>query len=229
MRLLVSVRNASEAAAALAGGADIVDAKEPLSGPLGSVSPAALASIASAVGSNAPISAALGDIGRDDIAAAAAAATRVGAGFVKVGFAGMRGRLDTAADMLASTAVGSTAALVLVAYADYDAAGAPSPEEVIALAEQTNAGGVLIDTCDKRGPGLLGLMTGRSLRTFVTRARSAGRTVAVAGSLSIEDFDRLRDAGADIAGVRGAACDGGRDGIVTAARVRALRHALAFG
>ena len=29
MRLLVSVRNATEAAAALAGGADIVDAKEP--------------------------------------------------------------------------------------------------------------------------------------------------------------------------------------------------------
>jgi uncharacterized protein (UPF0264 family) len=228
MRLLVSVRNASEAAAALAGGADIVDAKEPLNGPLGKVSPAALASIASAVGGGAPISAALGDIGRDDIVSGAHAATSVGAAFVKVGFAGMRGRLDMAAEVLASAAGGSPAALVLVAYADYETAGAPSPEEVIALADRTNAGGVLIDTCNKRGPGVTGLMTAESLRTFVTRARAAGRTVAVAGSLSLEDLDRVRDADADIAGVRGAACDGGRGGVVSAVRVRALRRALSF-
>jgi len=38
MRLLVSVRDASEARAALAGGAGIIDAKEPLNGPLGAVS-----------------------------------------------------------------------------------------------------------------------------------------------------------------------------------------------
>lgn len=226
MRLLVSVRNASEAAAALAGGADIVDAKEPLNGPLGKVSPAALASIASAVGGGAPISAALGDIGRDDVVSSAHAAAGAGAVFVKVGFAGMRGRLDVAAEMLASTAAGSPAALVLVAYADYETAGAPSPEEVIALADRSNVSGVLIDTCDKRGPGLTGLMTADSLRTFVARARSAGRTVAIAGSLSVEDLDRVRDAGADIAGVRGAACDGGRSGVVSAARVRALRRAL---
>ena len=226
MRLLVSVRNASEAAAALAGGADIVDAKEPLNGPLGKVSPAALASIASAVGGGAPVSAALGDIGRDDIVSGAHAATGAGATFVKVGFAGMRGRLDVAADVLVSTAGSGPAALVLVAYADYETAGAPSPEEVIALADRTNAAGVLIDTCDKRGPGLTGLMTAESLRTFVTRARSAGRMVAVAGSLRIEDLERIRDAGADIAGVRGAACDGGRGGVVTTSRVRALRRAL---
>lgn len=228
MRLLVSVRNASEAAAAVAGGADIVDAKEPLNGPLGKVSPAALASIASAVGDGAPISAALGDIGRDDVVSGADAAASAGAAFVKVGFAGMRGRLDIAAEILASTALSSPAALVLVAYADYDAAGAPSPEEVIALADRTRAGGVLIDTCDKRGPGLTGLMTAESLRTFVTRAKSAGRTVAIAGSLSVEDLDRVRSTGADIAGVRGAACDGGRSGVVSAARVRALRRALSF-
>ena len=226
MRLLVSVRNASEAAAALAGGADIVDAKEPLNGPLGKVSPAALASIASAVGGGAPVSAALGDIGRDDIVSAAQAATGAGATFVKVGFAGMRGRLDAAADVLASTAASRPASLVLVAYADFETAGAPSPEEVIALADRTNAAGVLIDTCDKRGPGLTGLMTADSLRTFVIRARAACRMVAVAGSLRIEDLERIRDAGADIAGVRGAACDGGRVGVVTAARVRALRRAL---
>jgi uncharacterized protein (UPF0264 family) len=37
MRLLVSVANGDEAAAALAGGADIIDAKDPAAGPLGAV------------------------------------------------------------------------------------------------------------------------------------------------------------------------------------------------
>lgn len=226
MRLLVSVRNASEAAAALAGGADIVDAKEPFNGPLGQVSPAALAAIASAVGDGAPVSAALGDIGRDDIVSGAHAAADAGTAFVKVGFAGMGGRLTLAADLLASARVTSTGALVLVAYADYEKAGAPSPDDVLALADRARAAGVLLDTCDKRGPGLTTLMTSDSLRAFVTRARSAGHIVAVAGSLTVDDLDRVHDAGADIAGVRSAACDGGRSGIVTIARVQRLRRAL---
>lgn len=226
MRLLVSVRNASEAAAALAGGADIVDAKEPSNGPLGQVSPAALASIASAVAGAAPVSAALGELCGDDIVRGSHAATRAHAAFVKVGFAGMRGRLDAAADVLASMAVNSAAGLVLVAYADYEKIGAPSPDEVIALADRSSAAGVLIDTCDKCGPGLTTLMTSESLRAFVARARASGRMVAVAGSLTIDDLERVDDAGADIAGVRGAACENGRNGVVSENRVRALRRAL---
>ena len=38
MRLLVSVSSAAEASAALAGGADVIDAKDPLAGALGAVS-----------------------------------------------------------------------------------------------------------------------------------------------------------------------------------------------
>jgi (5-formylfuran-3-yl)methyl phosphate synthase len=226
MRLLVSVRNAAEAAAAVAGGADIVDAKEPSNGALGPVSAAALASIASAVAGAAPVSAALGEICRDDIAGGVNAATRAHAAFVKIGFAGMRGRLDAAADLLSAAVSTSAAGLVLVAYADYDKIGAPSPDEVIALAEHSGAAGVLLDTCDKCGPRLTRLMTSGSLRTFVARARAAGRTVAVAGSLAIEDLENVHDAGAEIAGVRGAACENGRNGVVSESRVRALRRAL---
>ena len=74
MRLLVSVRNAAEAAAALAGGADIVDAKEPLNGALGPVGHGMLASITATIGGSAPVSAALGEFARDDIAGGAKAA-----------------------------------------------------------------------------------------------------------------------------------------------------------
>ena len=46
MRLLVSVRSAEEVAAALAGGADIIDAKEPARGSLGAVTATVLSAIA---------------------------------------------------------------------------------------------------------------------------------------------------------------------------------------
>jgi uncharacterized protein (UPF0264 family) len=46
--------------------------------------------------------------------------------------------------------------------------------------------------------------------------------VAVAGKLTATDLPLVRDAGADIAGVRGAACAGGRSGVVSRALVRVL-------
>jgi uncharacterized protein (UPF0264 family) len=226
MQLLVSVRNASEAEAALAGGADIVDAKEPLNGPLGPVSPAVLGAIASVVGDRRPVSAALGDVARDNIADATWAAMHARATFVKIGLAGLRGHLNRAPDLLATAGVKRTDSLVLVAYADYDKAEAPPLDDVIALAKRVSAGGVLLDTYDKEGPGLTTLMTPNALRDFVTCARSAGRMIALAGRLSAADLTRIHVTGADIAGIRGAGCDGGRAGVVTAARVRALRLAL---
>ena len=45
MRLLVSVMDASEALAALEGGADLIDAKDPLAGALGPVTRAVLTDI----------------------------------------------------------------------------------------------------------------------------------------------------------------------------------------
>src|SRR5579871_6662348 len=90
MRLLVSARNAVEAAAALAGGADIVDAKEPSAGALGAVTIDALRGIISTVDAARPVSAAVGDA-----ADAAALARDVSAravervAFVKIGFAGI--------------------------------------------------------------------------------------------------------------------------------------------
>ena len=61
MRLLVSVRSAEEVSAALAGGADIIDAKEPARGSLGRVTPAVLSAIAACTPASVPLSVALGD------------------------------------------------------------------------------------------------------------------------------------------------------------------------
>src|SRR2546423_9622686 len=116
MRLLVSVRGPVEARAAVAGGADVVDAKDPARGALGPVRLDRLAAIRRAVGAARPVSAALGDA-RDDATAEATAATAAGLAFVKLGFGGVTS--DARAQRLARAARRGAAgepALVLVAY-----------------------------------------------------------------------------------------------------------------
>jgi uncharacterized protein (UPF0264 family) len=62
----------------------------------------------------------------------------------------------------------------------------------------------------------------------VAAAHATGLQVALAGALRAEDLPVVRATGADIAGVRSAACsDGRRSGPLDAARVRALRAACA--
>jgi uncharacterized protein (UPF0264 family) len=226
MRLLVSVRDATEAAAALAGGADIVDAKEPLNGALGPVAAEVLHAIAATVAGAAPVSVALGDAGTDDIGLGMQAAVTVGAAFVKVGFAGTQDGHRVSQEVSTLAHLVGSPALILVAYADHESADAPSPDTLIVLGQRLRARGILLDTCDKRGPSLTTLMSERSLRAFVTRAQSAGQLVALAGRLTVDDFDMVLRTGADIVGVRGAACDGGRAGVVSAARVHALRRQI---
>lgn len=222
MRLLVSVRNAVEAVAALAGGADIVDAKEPLNGPLGAVSAKTLNEIAAAVGRTAPVSAALGDAHDADVVARARAACQAGVTFVKVGFAGWRQRAGLSEHVLRLARSIEGPALVLVAYADFDVADAPTPAELLAIADHVKPAGILLDTYAKEGPGLTSLMPAPTLASFIERAKKPGRFVAVAGKLTLEDLEMVHDAGADIAGLRGAACEGGRAGVVTRDRVREL-------
>lgn len=116
--------------------------------------------------------------------------------------------------------------VVIVAYADYEGVNTPSPGEAIDIAVQMRAAGILLDTHDKDGSGLTALMTPRALGGFVTRARSHGLSVALAGRLTAGDIDRACEAEPDILGFRGGACDGGRAGVVSAARVRALRDQI---
>jgi uncharacterized protein (UPF0264 family) len=82
---------------------------------------------------------------------------------------------------------------------------------------------VLLDTANKSGPSLRGLVAPDTLAAWVAKAHEAGLLVALAGQLTADDLAFVRDAGADIAGVRGAACDGGRTGRVASDRVRLLR------
>src|SRR5439155_997913 len=63
MQLLISVAGPAEARAALRGGADVIDAKDPRRGALGPVSPQRLAAIRAAVAGARPLSPAAGAAG----------------------------------------------------------------------------------------------------------------------------------------------------------------------
>jgi (5-formylfuran-3-yl)methyl phosphate synthase len=237
MRLLVSVRAAAEVAPALVGGADIIDAKEPARGSLGAVSPDRLREIAALVPPSVPLSVALGDFAAAAVAADAVrrASTvldpfpRRAPLYLKLGFGGERSpnavaRLIGAA-IESAGAVSAGLVVVPVAYADHESARSPEPEDVLGAAIDAGARAFLLDTWSKGGRGLLSWIDDQRLYSLADGARSAGMLVAIAGSLDPDSLGRL-DPIADVIGVRGAACRGGREGSVEADLVRRLAERL---
>ncbi len=80
----------------------------------------------------------------------------------------------------------------------------------------------------KDGRGLLDWLSPEALTALVDEAHALGLAVALAGALRADDLAIVGATGADIAGVRSAACgEGRRSGPLEAARVRALRAACA--
>jgi uncharacterized protein (UPF0264 family) len=231
MRLLVSVRDATEALSAMAGGASIIDAKEPALGPLAPVSPATLQSICAAVPLAVPLSVALGDArphGLSEIVAAVAPLQLRPALFFKAALVSASpreaaGDMARAAHLLRSRP--DRPALVVARYVDVGADAADLGEWVDACAA-AGARGLLLDTSRKDGSNLLGSIDVRSLAALRRRAVRRRIWLALAGGMTIGDVERLAEIRPHVVGVRGAVCDGERAGTLSGARVKQLRHAL---
>lgn len=236
--LLVSVRDADEAAVAVAGGAAIVDVKEPRRGPLGAVDAETAASVARVVGGRVPWTMACGELADVERAAADGHGASLGPlaalvtgrvsppAAVKIGLASAAGTSwqRRLADVLAG--LPAEVERVAVAYADWKRATAPPPEEVISSARQIGCGTLLIDTFDKAAPGLFGCCAADAPAAWVRSARKAGLRVAVAGRIALEQVPRAWALGPDVVAVRSAVCWGGREGTVRDALVR---QAVAIG
>jgi uncharacterized protein (UPF0264 family) len=231
MPLLVSVRSAEEVSAALAGGADIIDAKEPARGSLGAVDPEVLSAIAARTPGSVPLSVALGDCATEEEVRCAVSAVRLpkrsAPVYLKLGFAGIASA-DRVVRLLRAAVATATASvldpdIVGVAYGDHRAAATLSPEGVLRAAVAARAAGLLIDTFRKDGRRLLDHLPLGRLSALSVSARTAGLLFAVAGSLDLDAIARLAPI-ADVLGVRGAACRGGRTGTVTSERVAGLRR-----
>ncbi len=231
MKLLVSVRSAAEVAPALAGGADIIDAKEPGHGSLGPVDRGVLAEIAAEVPGHCWLSAALGDCRTADearaIISSRALRPRPAPQFLKVGFHGVTEppQVHSILSSAVNTAARSSAtpAVIAVAYADAARAAAIDPWLLVELAAKAGAAGILLDTYTKGSGSLLTWFTPDELMRWVASAQDAELITAVAGSLTAQNAEAVLAADPDIVGIRGAACEGGRNGQISEARVTAFR------
>jgi (5-formylfuran-3-yl)methyl phosphate synthase len=211
MRLLVSVMSAEEARRALAGGADIIDVKDPGEGALGAPSPRILSEVVREIGAAAPVSVALGDLPNLPHTAALAArgAALSGAEYVKVGLRGVR-ELEAAVALMRAVAdaVEPQTAVIAAAYADADALDPPglAPTLLPQLVDGAGISGALVDTFVKDGRGLYGRLSDSELSDLIARTHRAGASFAVAGQLT---RGQLRRVPADVVGVRSAVCHGG--------------------
>lgn len=219
--LLASVRTVDEALVAVQSGADIVDLKDPARGALGALPHSLIEAIVArvrALGAQ-PISATIGDLddgAHDEMARRTLATAQTGVDFVKVGVA--RGPdARRALQRLAELPV----RVVPLFLADHGLD--------LALIDTACAAGfpiVMVDTADKRTGSLFDCVAPAVLATMIRIAHDAGARAGLAGSLRFDHVRLLRALAPDIAGFRGALCEGTRTGTLVGAKVRALRAAL---
>lgn len=249
-QLLVSVRSAAEAEAALAGGAGLIDVKEPAAGPLGRADDETIAAVLEAVAGRRPVSAAWGELkaclcaGPRGTAAqerrgvsppvtasvkiAVPAASRRAAlspplAYIKWGLSDLGARLDWPSVLeQAAACLPPGTRPVAVAYADWQNAAAPEPAEVCRFACTRRWPVLLLDTWTKDRRTLLDALPLPEIRRLHGACREAGVRLALAGSLGPREIQALRPLHPDWFAVRGAACAGGRTGPIEAQRVRGL-------
>jgi uncharacterized protein (UPF0264 family) len=228
--LLVSVRSPEEAEAALAGGAGVIDVKEPARGALGRAAPQTVAAVLDLVGARRPVSAALGELTDEPPRVQDPRLAFVKWGLAGCGISSERWQVRLGAEVARAGAPQT----VVVAYADWQCARAPSVTDVVAFACRRPGNVLLIDTCCKdpgtlsrARPTLLDWLSPAEVVAVCEKCRGAGVRIALAGSLTLAEIKRLRGARPDWFAVRGAVCDeGDRRGAVQAERVRRLADYL---
>jgi len=221
--LLVSVRDATEAAAAVAGGAAIIDVKEPANGALGRPGPDAVAAVSAVVSGRRPWTMAGGEL--VELPRGGSRSPWCGTDLeppaaIKLGLANTAGT-DWEAGLAAAFAGFPGGTLpVAVAYADWRRARSPDPVEIIAAAARLGCAGLLVDTFDKAAEGLFAAAAAGLPAAWVRAARASGLRVAVAGRIGLEDIPAAWALGPDVVAVRSAVCSNGRFGRVEMDLVR---------
>jgi dihydroneopterin aldolase len=219
-KLLASVRSALEARQALAGGADIIDLKEPATGALGRLPDATIGEILWAIGRRRPTSATIGDmeLSPSPVLDAVRRMAACGVDIVKFGvFDG------DAPGTLAALATAARAGLRIVAVLFADR----RPDfGLIERCAESGLYGIMLDTADKAGGGLTAHLSQAALARFVQKGRARGLLTGLAGSLSARDVPDLLALSPDYLGFRSALAVGGRAGELDPAAVVRLRALL---
>lgn len=234
-RLLVSVRSSEEALAAIEGGANILDVKEPTRGSLGMADMKVVAAIAQQIDEtrahHIPLSVALGEVidwcDRDDVPALPESVA-----FAKLGLSHLARRGGWCDEWRRvrehfDQRHPSQLEWVAVAYADAGEAASPPIQAILEAAIATKCAGLLIDTFAKNGLTLTDYCDAAALCELAERCHSAGLFLALAGRLSRESLPELSRVPADVLAIRSAACeDADRTARVSARAVAAFRNAM---
>lgn len=222
--LLVSVRSAQEARAAIEGGCAVLDVKEPAHGPLGMAGPSVIReAVECGRAAGVATSMALGEV-VDWTNGAAANWDGPSVDFAKLGLSAMRQHVDwTVRWQEVRGRLRGVRDWIAVAYADATRCGAPGVEDVVAAAIGSGCAGVLVDTWDKSCGRLVDHLSTKQLESIRSSTRDAGLLLALAGRVSMADLPDVAAIGPDLVAVRSAACsDGRRELAVEADRVREL-------
>lgn len=206
--LLVSVRNTAEAEAALLGGADIIDVKEPQHGALGAAALETIWEVFEFVDGRLPVSAACGEL-CDELNFPLSALPPLA--FAKVGLAGCapvanwRHRLLSWWSELPPASKG-----VAVAYANWKEALAVAPDEVLEFCIDQGGRHLLFDTTNK-SRSLMSYVRTEQVECWKRLARQHEIQVVVAGSLQKEHLHSVVPLWRPTyVGVRGAVCESDR-------------------
>ncbi len=212
MKLLISPKNEIEALEAIAGGADIIDVKNPKEGPLGANFPWIIRQIKHLTPANIELSCTLGEMPNlpGSMALAAFGAATIGVNYVKAGLYGLKTLKEAVYLMQSITKAvkdfNPPVKVVASGYADSPKIGTVDPLLVPKIAFDAQTDIAMIDTAIKDGNNLFTFLTKSQLQGFVDEAHDYGLKVALAGSLQKKDLPMVYNLGADIVGLRGAAC-----------------------
>jgi uncharacterized protein (UPF0264 family) len=204
--------NEKEALEAIAGGADIIDVKNPKEGALGANYPWVIKRIKEVTPKNLEVSCTLGEVGNlpGSVSLAALGAASLGVDYIKVGLYGIK----TPKEAIFLLQTVSKAAkecnpkikIAVAGYADAEKIGAIDPLLIPEIANKAQVDVAMLDTSTKDGKNLFDYLTIEQLKKFVDLAHGFGLKTALAGSLRKQDLLVVYGLGTDIAGLRGAAC-----------------------
>ena len=213
MKSLITVTDTVEAEKVIGTGCDIIDIKNPAEGSLGANFPWVIRGIIERVPDSQKTSVAVGDVPDlpGTVSLAAASAAGLSPDFVKIGLKGTKDS-GSAVNLLkkcrrAVKNVDESVKVVGATYADYEKFDGISPSELPEIGERAGVDLVMVDTAFKDSGNLFSHMDTGEMKDFVDDAHSRGLGTALAGSLKMEDVERIGSTGADIFGVRGAVCE----------------------
>ena len=212
-RILISLQSADELKTVAGMGFDWLDLKNPVAGSLGCPSrneADAFYELASRTidRNHSFLSIALGELLEEAWTEVLPIATQFD--FVKVALAGCSDRDDwreRVQELAAKLAAKNK--LILVHYADCQLACSPSWNETLDMAVSLESQYILIDTFDKRAGRLWDWYSPQAIQRLVKNGLANGVRLSIAGSLHIDELEEARTFGAEVIGVRGAACQDG--------------------